>query len=269
MPGKRYLVLGGGGYLGGEFCRCLDAAVCHTRTDAGIPGAFVHDLTVPFSLPGEFDWVINCSGVVNSRRKSRYEDNAVMTRNILAATGSTRLLHISSVIVKCREKGPYARSKQDVERLIRRSSDDCVIVRLPYLYGIDPRNSLARLVRMVRHHLVPFPHGGDFRIQPTNKTLLVRRILMELDGFQPGTVVEMGSEDRIVYRDLVDMISGITGSAYMPLHIPGLLLRAMAGLLEFDARGFGEDRVTSGNEILVRQDLAGDIGLISSLTGSA
>lgn len=265
LPAKRYLVLGGCGYLGSEFARQAAEAVCMDVRGRCGEGFIKADLTRPFMIEGDYDWVIDCSGIVRSRNKKSYGGNLTIAKNVVEAARGMKLLYVSSIIVRCNELGPYGQSKSAAESYVREHSESSIILRPTYLYDIDRNNSVFSLIRMVRRHLVPFFYHGAFRVQPTSRQALARMILEKLDDLEPGETYEVGSHDKLTYSGLIRMISRVTGSGFVPVYLPGMLLRMAGRLVSFDVEGFSEDRVTAENELLVSQDLEGDIEKMNGL----
>jgi len=165
MADKRLLLIGATGYFGSElFGFLLDSPyeitviVRNTVKFEKIKKRFncrkkveilEIDVSKEFNLE-RFDYIINASGIVNSVDKNKYDINISSVKNILHAIGNnngnqnskTLLIHISSIITNCRNRGPYAQSKYLAEKLILKSGEKIkfTIIKPPYIYGIDKKN---------------------------------------------------------------------------------------------------------------------------------
>ena len=82
------------------------------------------------------DAVLHIAGVVNAPTRAAFDaGNVAGTAAMLAAAGSRRFVHVSSLAAREPQISNYGASKAAAERLVMTSDLDWVIVRPPGVYG--------------------------------------------------------------------------------------------------------------------------------------
>jgi uncharacterized protein YbjT (DUF2867 family) len=127
---------------------------------------------------------------------------------------------------------PLLRAKGEVERLVQRSGIPYTIVRSATLFGRDDRflNTIAHLARR-SWPFVWLPAGGQVAMQPLWVEDLARCIVAVVE--RPdliNRVVEVAGEERLRYEEIVRRVLSVTGMRRIPLPIPMLFTRRLAGM---------------------------------------
>jgi uncharacterized protein YbjT (DUF2867 family) len=128
---------------------------------------------------------------------------------------------------------PLLRAKGQIERLVQRSGIPYTIVRSATLFGRDDRflNTITHLARW-SWPFVWLPAGGQVAMQPLWVEDLARCLVAVITRADLlNQVVEVAGEERLRYEEIVRRILAVTGMRRIPLPIPMLFTRRLAGLV--------------------------------------
>ncbi len=256
--GRRILVAGGTGFVGGAIVRELRSrgrAVAvltrHPERAAGrLPDPSVEarggDITRPETLPGALagvDTVVQCVQfpgypVEDARRGRTFMDvDAVGTANLVTAAakaGVRKFVYLSGVGADPDSPRSWYRAKGLAERAVAAAGLRYVIVRPTWIYGPDDV-SLNRFVRVIR--LVPgfFPQigPGNQRINPILIDDVARLVADVIDGETAnGRTLEVGGPEVLTLDEIVQAAMRALGRSKPIVHFPLALVKLAALLLE-------------------------------------
>ena len=174
------------------------------------------------------DAVIHVAGVVNAPDRAGFiAGNIDGTRQMIAASGSRRFVHVSSLSAREPQLSDYGWSKREAEELVGASGADWTIVRPTGVYG--PGDTEMRdLFRLARYGLALLP--------PPAKVSLIHvddlaRLLVRL-AEAPGqhAMFEVDDGQVLTHAALSAAIGRAVGRRVLPLHLPAALLRLGARL---------------------------------------
>lgn len=198
-------VTGGTGFLGAAVLRAALAAGHRVRALTRRPqlpgpqlewidGALDRPVSLSRLVEGA-DAVIHVAGVVNARTRAEFfAGNADGTAAMLAAAGTRRFVHVSSLAAREPGLSMYGDSKAEAEALVTASNAAWDIVRPPAIYGPGDRETLM-LFKMARLGLVLVPaegrasfiHADDLaRCLVAFAAAPAQRRMFEPDDGQPG-----------------------------------------------------------------------------------
>jgi NADH dehydrogenase len=246
------LVTGGTGFVGTHVVHALRARELPVRVLVRDPrrgsralawGAELveGDVTEPASLHDAIDGVEVVVHLVAIIKGSPPDFERVMsqgTRNVVAAAksaGVRRFVLASALGLDERTKDavPYFAAKWEMERAVRESGIDHVILRPSFVFARDG-GVLPTFVRVARFAPVtPIIGSGTRRLQPIWIEDIVEYYARAVD--EPSAVnrtFEVGGPDVVTWNDLWDRLKRVLGVRRPSLHVPIGVMRAQAALTE-------------------------------------
>jgi NADH dehydrogenase len=246
------LVTGGTGFVGTHVVHALRARELPVRVLVRDPrrgsralawGAELveGDVTEPASLHDAIDGVEAVVHLVAIIKGSPPDFERVMsqgTRNVVAAAksaGVRRFVLASALGLDERTKDavPYFAAKWQMERAVRESGIDHVILRPSFVFAGDG-GVLPTFVRVARFAPVtPIIGSGTRRLQPIWIEDIVEYYARAVD--EPSAVnrtFEVGGPDVVTWNDLWDRLKRVLGVRRPSLHVPIGVMRAQAALTE-------------------------------------
>lgn len=258
---KKILVIGGTGYIGTPLVKKLKqegydlTLLVRDKKDFREEFAgcryFVADLLNKESLKSnikEFDLVINLAAIIRTLDKKKYQENIWGMKNlveILESKGINKLAYFSTQNVNLKNKGPYARSKEEAEKILASSGLDYMIIRPNYVYGIDQSNDFFRMARIAKKfRILPIPGGGNHKIQPVFKEDLINIVAGFVENFQPKSIVEISGSESISIREIGKLAKECLKGKCFIVSVPVLTLKVFKNFIPFDVDGYTEDRIS-------------------------
>lgn len=195
-----------------------------------------------------FDLVINLAAIIRTVNKKKYQENIKGARNlveILEEKGIKQLIHFSTQNVNLKEKGPYTKSKEAAEKIVRDSKLDYLIVRPNYVYAINKTNDFFRLASMISRFRVAVVIGkGNNKIQPVLREDLVDAVMDCVGNFSPRSIVEISGRETLSINEVVSLIKEGLKVKPLVLHVPLSILKIFKSFVPFDVNGYTEDRMS-------------------------
>jgi uncharacterized protein YbjT (DUF2867 family) len=231
-------VTGGTGFLGTAILRAGVAAGHQVRAltrKPQLPGPQVQWIEGTLERPESLarlvrgaDAVIHAAGVINARTRAAFDaGNAAGTANMLAAAGTRRFVHVSSLAARESGLSMYGDSKAAAERLVEQSQAAWDMVRPPAIYGPGDRETLM-LFKMAKLGLILVPGQGRASF------IHVDDLAACLVGFagQPATRAVHEVDDGVPggwdHRELGHLIGAAVGKRPAVIPAPGWAMLAAA-----------------------------------------
>jgi uncharacterized protein YbjT (DUF2867 family) len=149
--------------------------------------------------------VIHIAGIVSAPTRAEFDaGNVAGTAAMLAAAGTRRFVHVSSLAAREPQLSMYGASKAEAERLVKASAADWVIVRPPGVYGPDDAEMLD-IYKLAARGLYIAPPGRISLIHVDD----LARALLTLAGAGPSrTTLEIddGAADGHSHADFAAVI---------------------------------------------------------------
>lgn len=261
MENKRILVIGGTGYIGTPLVSSLIALGYKVtvlsrkqRNDTNkihyILGNMLDKNDLIEKL-NHFDLVIFLAAIIRTINKTKYRDNYLGLKNVLEVMGRNnipKILYFSTQSVLIKKTGPYGNSKKHCEKLLCKKSNNYTIIRPNYVYGIDKKNDIYKLARIMSlTRIAPLIGNGSTRIQPLNKQDLVNITLKCINNWTPNQVINVAGNTTISFNQIVKEIKRIKKISCLKLHIPLWFVNLFRWLISFDIDGYTKDRVFLNN----------------------
>ena len=175
--------------------------------------------------------VIHIAGIVSAPTRAAFDTgNVAGTAAMLAAAGSRRFVHVSSLAAREPELSMYGASKCAAETLVATSSSDWVIVRPPGVYGAEDVE-MRDIYRLAARGLYVAPPG---RISLLHVDDLASALLaLAVDGPSRQTLeIDDGAANGYSHAEFARVIGHVLGQRVrvIPLPIAMLHLAARLGL---------------------------------------
>ncbi len=261
MVNKKILIIGGTGYIGTPLVKkIMEGNYDNTlmvRNEILFKNEFkgcryfVGDLLDRENLLkniNDFDLVINLAAIIRTISKKRYEENILGIKNlidVLEQKEIKRIIYFSTQSVNLKNKGPYSKSKEISERLLRESSLDYIIIRPNYVYGIDKANDFYRMAYLATSFkVIPIIGDGKHRIQPILKEDLVNIVFSLIDNFKGHSIVEISGKETLSINEIAKTIKEYLKIKPITIHIPVAILKLFKKFIPFDVDGYTEDRIS-------------------------
>ena len=182
------------------------------------------------------DAVIHIAGVVNAPDRAGFvAGNVEGTRAVVAAAGTRRLVHVSSLSAREPDLSVYGWSKREAERIVAESDSDWTIVRPTGVYGPGD-TELRDMFRLARFGLAFLPPPGRVSLIHVEDLARLLVTLVQHPGARETFEVDDGR--AMTHADLAAAIGRAVGRRVLPMHLPKPLMRVGARLDRM-ARGHG------------------------------
>ena len=246
------LVTGGTGFVGHHVVHALRARdrpvralVRHPRRAARLAAwgseLVEGDVTDPASLRMACEGADEVVHLVAIIKGPRTEFERVMTqgtRNVVAAAqeaGVRRFVLASALGLDERSKNavPYYAAKWEMERAVKESGLEHVILRPSFVFGKDG-GVLPTFVRLARFAPVtPIVGPGTQRLQPIWVEDVAEYYVRSTDLAEAANrTFEVGGPDAPTWNEFWDRLKRVLGTRRPSLHVPVGLMRIQAALLE-------------------------------------
>ena len=246
------LVTGGTGFIGPHVVHALRArglpvrALVRRPARAGRLTAWsveqaVGDVTDPASLRAACegaDTVVHLVAIIRGHPADFERVMAGGTRNVVAAAqdaGVRRFVLASALGLDERSKDavPYFAAKWEMERAVRESGLEHVILRPSFVFGRDG-GVLPTFVRLARYAPVtPIVGPGTQRLQPIWVEDLAEYYAQAVD-LQAATnrTLDLGGPDAVTWNEFWQRLKAVLGVHRPSLHVPFGAMRLQAALTE-------------------------------------
>jgi len=201
----------------------------------------VGDVTEPTSLRAAMagvDAVVHLVAIIKGTRAEFERIMAQGTRDLVAAAreaGVQRFVLASALGLDERSKDavPYFAAKWEMERALKESGLEYVIVRPSFVFGKDG-GVLPTFVRLARFAPVtPIIGPGTQRLQPIWVEDVAEYYASSVDlPAAANRTFDVGGPDAPTWNEFWDRLKRVLGARRPSLHIPFGVLRVQAALLE-------------------------------------
>lgn len=236
----KLLLIGGSGFLGTELLYCLLSdkniekiyCVAHhaplkcSDTKISVLKGDITDLD-SIHLPERIDGCVIASGVTNGRSASEKETfriNYIGTKKAISFCQKHKINEIfftSSINVKLKKKGAYAKSKLLAENVIRKSKLKYVIFRPALIYGYHQKLGLGVIERCIQKYgIVPVFGDGQKLEQPVFVKECAAIMAYYISHGADGQIVEILGRDAYSYNELCQQIGMLLGKNVHLVHFP-------------------------------------------------
>jgi NADH dehydrogenase len=199
------------------------------------------DVTDPASLRGAFtgvDAVVHLVAIIRGSRPDFERVMAQGTRNVVAAAkeaGIRRFVLASALGLDERTKDtvPYFAAKWEMERAVKESGLEHVILRPSFVFGKDG-GVLPTFVRLARlAPVTPIVGPGTQRLQPIWVEDVAEYYSQSVDlPAGANRTFEVGGPDAPTWNEFWDRLKRVLGVHRPSIHMPISVLRAQAALTE-------------------------------------
>ena len=245
-------VTGGTGFVGPHVVHALRARELPVRvlvrdTGRGARAAAwgaelaIGDVTDPGSLRAATAGVDTIVHLVSIIKGSRADFDRVMaagTHNLVAAAkeaGVRRIVLASALGLSEQTKDavPYFAAKWEMERTVKESGIEYVILRPSFVFGKDG-GVLPTFVRLARFAPVtPIVGPGTQRLQPIWVDDVAEYYARAVDfDAAANRTFELGGPDAPTWNEFWDQLKRVLGSRRPSLHVPVSFMRVQAALTE-------------------------------------
>jgi NADH dehydrogenase len=199
------------------------------------------DVTDPASLRAAFagvDAVVHLVAIIRGSRSDFERVMAQGTRNVVAAAkeaGVRRFVLASALGLDERTKDavPYFAAKWEMERAVKESALEYVILRPSFVFGKDG-GVLPTFVRLARlAPVTPIVGPGTQRLQPIWVEDVAEYYAQSVDlPAAANRTFEVGGPDAPTWNEFWDRLKRVLGVHRPSIHVPFSVLRVQAALTE-------------------------------------
>jgi uncharacterized protein YbjT (DUF2867 family) len=199
------------------------------------------DVTDPVSLRGAFtgvDAVVHLVAIIRGSRPDFERVMAQGTRNVVSAAkeaGIRRFVLASALGLDERTKDavPYFAAKWEMERAVKDSGLEHVILRPSFVFGKDG-GALPTFVRLARlAPVTPIVGPGTQRLQPIWVEDVAEYYSQAVDlPAAANRTFEVGGPDAPTWNEFWDRLKRVLGVHRPSIHVPVSVLRVQAALTE-------------------------------------
>jgi NADH dehydrogenase len=184
------------------------------------------------------DAVVHLVSIIAGRRSDFERIMEQGTRDLVAAArdaGARRFVLMSALGTTERTKDlvPYYHAKWEMERAVRESGVEFVILRPSFVFGRDG-GILPMLLRQVRYlPATPVVGDGTRRLQPIWVEDVAQYVAaaVELPGAANRTF-ELGGPDQVTWNELFERIAKVLGKRRVRVNVPLGVVRLGAAVVE-------------------------------------
>lgn len=182
------------------------------------------------SLRGH-DVLIHLAAEISSKDPRDFiKNNIVATRNLVAAARRAKIKKIilfSSAAVTSIRRDPYADTKEEQEKIIKKSGIKNVILRPSMIYGPGDTKNIGWLAKTIKKlPVVPLPGGGSFGRQPVYVDDICKIVLKLIDKDFKKNIFEIHGREYITMARMVKAIVGQLNTPKPMIPVPLIFLTA-------------------------------------------
>ena len=184
------------------------------------------------------DTVVHLVAIIKGSRADFERVMSQGTRDLVAAAqaaGVRRFVLTSALGLdeRSREAVPYFGAKWEMERAVKESGIEHVILRPSFVFGKDG-GVLPTFVRLARlAPVTPIVGGGTQRLQPIWVEDLAECYVRALDlPAAANRTFELGGPDAVTWNEFWDRLKRVLGKRRPSIHVPIGLMRLQATLTE-------------------------------------
>jgi NADH dehydrogenase len=186
----------------------------------------------------DIDAVIHIVGIISEAGAGAFENVHVRgTGNVVAAAkerGIKRFVQMSALGTRPNAVSRYHRTKWEAEEIVRGSGLEFTIFRPSLIFG--PRDHFVNLfVKIIRHSpIVPVLGRRDAKFQPIAVETVAAAFVKSLaEPKSIGQTYDLVGPETLTLSQIIDQIMAVMKFGRMKAHIPSLIARIQAALLEF------------------------------------
>jgi uncharacterized protein YbjT (DUF2867 family) len=186
---------------------------------------------------GGIDAVIHLVGIISEVGRRTFANIHIEgTRNVVAAAqsaGVNRIIHMSALGTRPNASSRYHQSKWAAEEIVRQSGLDYTIFRPSLIYGPNDHfvNLFSTLARF--SPVLPIIGRENAEFQPVAVAVVAQAFITALQEPRAcNETFDLCGPERMTMRELLDQILAVTGRKRWKVHIPLLVARGQAALLE-------------------------------------
>lgn len=184
------------------------------------------------------DAVIHLVGIISEVGKNTFENiHTQGTQNIVAAAkqaGVKRFVHMSALGVRPNAVARYHRSKWAAEEIVRNSGLDYTIFRPSIIYG--PGDGFVNLFAKISRYspVLPVFGSGRSKMQPVPVGDVAKCFAGALtEAKSIDQTYDLCGGEILTFEEVLDAILDVTGRMRIKIHVPMVLARFQAAVLEF------------------------------------
>ncbi|MDE2006519.1 MAG: complex I NDUFA9 subunit family protein [Rhodospirillales bacterium] len=243
--------MGGVGQIVPLFCPIGDEGHVHRALDGARLAVNLVGILAE-SRPGDFDRV--------------HAEGAGRIARLAAASGVSRLVHVSALGADPASPARYGRSKAAGEQAVRQGFPGAAILRPSLVFGADD-HFFARFAALARLSPVMPVISGATRFQPVYVGDVADAAIAALSRADAvGSVYELGGPEVRSFRELMEAILAWTGRRRMLVEVPMGLARLQARLAELiPGKPFTRDQLAMlGRDSVVTPGMPGlaELGIV-------
>lgn len=248
---KTVAVLGGSGFIGTYLVLNLLQLGCRVnllsnKTEPGFKstrgqirifsGSIENDVALANCLEG-CEIVYHLVGIIAETRDKTFEKTVSQgTGNVVQAAkarGIKKIIYLSALGTSENADSVYFQSKYKAEQHIINSGMDYTIFRPSIVYGVRDQfiNKLAKMVKYLP--IVPVIGNGQYKLQPVYVEELAALMADTLRRSNlSNRIFEIGGPEQLTYLEIIDIIKRVLRRKRARIHIPFLLVKFMAVIME-------------------------------------
>jgi nucleoside-diphosphate-sugar epimerase len=246
MHTRTVLVTGGAGAVGTRLLEALAETGWRTRclvhrrrphaADDLVQGDVTVAATIDDALVG-VDAIVHAAAVTHARTARQYEEiNVRGTRTLVERAekfGIRRFVLISTRAIAL-EGGAYSASKNRAEEIVRSSTLDWTIIRLPEIYGMAGSEAVGRIIAAARagRRIPVVGHGTDV-ICPAHVDDVTRACARALDEPRAVRQVYTLAGPCMTVREFAELAARSASQRARVLGVPTPMVAALAMLGRF------------------------------------
>jgi nucleoside-diphosphate-sugar epimerase len=179
------------------------------------------------------DLIIHVAGITHSDSTERYyavnADAGSRLISLAETHGVKRFIYVSTRAIGpgC---GAYGESKRMLEKRLRTSDLDWIILRVAEVYGITKHEGINALIgQILRQKIVLIPGNGEFMLTPIHVGDVVATVcaVVEAPAIRMKTYTLCGPNSYSI-KEFISVVCQIVGSGRMGITVPLFLIRLAA-----------------------------------------
>ena len=188
------------------------------------------------SLKGN-DFIIHLAAQISAKDPKEFTRNNVKaTNNLMVAAKLAKIKKIilySSAAVSSIRRDPYSKTKDEQEKIIKKSKIQSIIIRPSMIYGPGDTKNIGWLIKLVKKlPLIPLPGGGVFGRQPIFVNDICKITIKLLDKDYGKNIFEIHGKEYITLRKMISTIQKNLRSKKLVVDVPIALLTSTVTISE-------------------------------------